>query len=111
MAAAMAGVISPNRASAKTMPMGPMMMSEFLAFTMQGVFSGGPVIRACLEHGGGGDAVGAYGVQLQFRMLFLQLFYNGFSHTAALAVDNGDFHASPPAATGWLPQRVPAICP
>lgn len=36
MAVAMAGVISPNKELAMTIPIGPMMMSEFLALTIHG---------------------------------------------------------------------------
>ena len=65
------------------------------------IVSGGSMVGACLEHGGGGDAVGADGIQFQFRMLFLDLFDDRFSNTAALAVDDCDFHFLPHFCTAF----------
>ena len=47
---------------------------------------------SCLQHGGCGNAVGAYGIGLQIRKTLFQLLDHGFSHFAALAVYDYNFH-------------------
>ena len=54
----MAGVISPKRESAMTMPIGPMIRSASRAGEENGVFSGGAHGSSGFHHRGSGSGVG-----------------------------------------------------
>ena len=56
------------------------------------IFAGGTVVSSCLQHGRGGDAVRADGVQLQFLVGGFQLFDDRLTDTAALTVYYCNFH-------------------
>ncbi len=90
-AAAMAGVISPKRALAVMMPMGPQDHIGALTVYHHGVLPGGGGVGAGLEHGGGGGGVGADGDDLGGgEGGGFELGHQGGAHFAPLAVDDED---------------------
>ena len=92
MATDIAGVISPNREFAMTIPMGPIMMSASRGIDNGGIFTGGAVRGAGLHHGGSSGAVCADGVGLKRRTPFFELFNDCLAHPASLTVDNYNLH-------------------
>ena len=81
MAAAMAGVISPKRESAMTMPIGPMIRSA----------SGGAHGSSGFHHRGSGSSVGTEREKRLSGTEFLDFFYEGAPHASALTVDDDNF--------------------
>ena len=71
------------------------------------VLSGGPAVCPGLQHGGGGDAVGAQGPHLRLGQTGLDPLHQQLAQPAALAVDDYDFHVitSSPCANVRKTQR------
>ena len=84
----MAGVISPKRESAMTMPIGPMIRS---AGDENGVFSGGAHGSSGFHHSGSGSGVGTEREKRLSGTEFLDFFYEGAPHASALTVDDNNF--------------------
>ena len=78
----MAGVISPKRALAVIMPMGPQITSAHLQFTTTGFSPVAAASAPALRHGGGGGGVGADGDDLGGEGGGFELGHQGGAHFA-----------------------------